>query len=99
MGLAGNEEAPEDEAQRRKYHEYTVSFGYTGSLIIICNIGKFMQLPQGSIRKICTLDDDYRLISKDALIMLTKATEMFIGDLSGTCGDYARKFNRKQMKP
>ena len=50
------------------------------------------------VRQVCTLDDEYRLIQKDALLLITKATEMFVTDLAGTCNEYARKNNRKTMQ-
>ena len=60
--------------------------------------GKFLQLPQSKVRQICALDDDYRLISKDALLMLTKATELFVEDLAVNTKEFARKFGRKTMQ-
>jgi len=43
------------------------------------------------------MDDQYRLISKDALLLITKATELFVTDLASNCGDFCRKYNRKTM--
>ena len=45
-----------------------------------------MQLPLNRIRQVCQKDDEYRLIDKKALIMIAKATEMFVQDLGGVCG-------------
>lgn len=46
-----------------------------------------MQLPMNRIRQICQLDEeDYTLISKQALVVLTRATELFVQDLAGVCG-------------
>ncbi len=50
------------------------------------------------VRQVCALDDEFRLISKDALLIITKATEMFVTDLAGNCGEFARKYNRKTMQ-
>ena len=61
--------------------------------------GKFLQLPQNKVRQICALDDEYRLISKEAVLLLTKATEMFVDDLAGNTKEFARKFGRKTMQP
>ena len=44
------------------------------------------------------MDDDFRLLSKDALLLLTKATELFVTDLAGTCGNVARQQKRKTMQ-
>ena len=44
------------------------------------------------------MDDEFRYISKDALLLITKATEMFVTDLAGTCGRVAREQNRKTMQ-
>ena len=61
-------------------------------------LGKFIQLPQSRVRQVCALDDDFRLLSKDALLLLTKATELFVTDLAGTCGNVARQQKRKTMQ-
>lgn len=53
-------------------------------------IGKFISLPQSRVRQVCALDDEFRLVSKEALLLITKATEMFITDLAGTAGGVAR---------
>ena len=47
---------------------------------------KFIQLPLNRVRQVCTLDDEFRLISKDALLLITKAAELFVTDLAGTSG-------------
>jgi len=44
-----------------------------------------MQLPLNRIRQLCQKDDDYNLVNKPALVILTKATELFISDLAGVC--------------
>lgn len=44
------------------------------------------------------MDDDYRLINKDALLLITKATELFVTDLAGTCGKIAKQQGRKTMQ-
>jgi histone H3/H4 len=44
------------------------------------------------------MDDDYRLISKEALMLLTKAAEMFVQDLAGTCGKFATQQKRKTLQ-
>ena len=51
----------------------------------------------GRVRQVCALDDDFRLISKEALLLITKATEMFVTDLSEKSNLCARKNNRKVM--
>ena len=50
------------------------------------------------VRQVCALDDDFRLVQKDALLLLTKAAELFVTDLAGTSNQYARKHNRKTMQ-
>ena len=44
-----------------------------------------------------TYDDEFRFISKEALLLITKATELFVTDLAGTCGRVARNQKRKTM--
>ena len=50
------------------------------------------------VKQVCALDDDFRLIQKDAVVLLTKATEMFVQDLAATSNEYARKNSRKTMQ-
>jgi histone H3/H4 len=55
-------------------------------------VGKFMQLPMNRVRQICQLDtEDYTLVSKQALVLITKATELFVQDLAGVCGQIAKQ--------
>ena len=42
------------------------------------------------IRQIVMKDDEYSLMSKKAMVLLTKATELFIQDLGGVCGQIAK---------
>jgi histone H3/H4 len=51
-----------------------------------------MQLPMNRVRQICQLDtEDYTLVSKQALVLITKATELFVQDLAGVCGQIAKQ--------
>lgn len=52
--------------------------------------GKFMQLPLNRIRTLCQKDEDYNLVTKPALVILTRATELFLSDLAGVCGQIAK---------
>jgi len=36
------------------------------------------------------MDPDNKMISKEALVMITKATELFVMDLSGVCAQIAK---------
>ena len=49
-----------------------------------------MSLPMNRVRQICQKDDQYKMIDKKALFLIAKATEMFISDLGGVCGNIAR---------
>ena len=44
------------------------------------------------------MDDEYRLVNKDALLLITKATEMFVSDLAGTCARIAKQQKRKTLQ-
>ena len=46
--------------------------------LIWFDLGKFMQLPMSRIRTIINLDEDSQMISKEALVLITKATELFV---------------------
>ena len=45
-----------------------------------------MQLPLSRVRSIILKDEEYSLINKQALVVITKATELFVQDLAGVCG-------------
>ena len=49
-----------------------------------------MQLPLNKVRAIINLDDESGIYSKEALVLITKATEMFVNDLSGVCAQIAK---------
>lgn len=57
-----------------------------------------MQLPMNRIRQITQKDDEYRLIDKKALVLIGKATEMFVQDLGGVCGQIAKMQKRKTLQ-
>lgn len=44
-----------------------------------------MQLPINRVRQIINEDDELGIVSKEALVLIAKATEMFVGDLAGVC--------------
>ena len=62
-----------------------------------CNIGKFMQLPMSRIRTIINLDEDSQMVSKEALVLITKATELFVQDLGGLTAQIAKCQKRKTI--
>lgn len=57
-----------------------------------------MQLPLNRIRQIAQKDDEYRLVDKKAMILLAKATEMFVQDMGGICGQIAKNQKRRQIQ-
>jgi histone H3/H4 len=58
-----------------------------------------MVLPVGRVRKICRLDPDVRGISKEALLLITKATEMVTVQLGQECIKTAHIQNRRTLLP
>ena len=56
-----------------------------------------MQLPLNRIRSIINLDKESPMISKDALLLISKATEMFIQDLAGVNAINAKHNKRKTL--
>jgi histone H3/H4 len=62
------------------------------------NNGQFI-LPIGRVRKICRLDPDVRGISKEALLLITKATEMVTVLLGQECIKTAHIQNRRTLLP
>ena len=57
-----------------------------------------MQLPLNRVRSIINLDDENSLIAKDALVLISKATELFIQDLAGVNAINARHSKRKTLQ-
>jgi histone H3/H4 len=56
-------------------------------------------LPVARVRKICRLDPDVRGISKEALLLITKATEMATVQLGQECIKTAHIQNRRTLLP
>ncbi len=44
-----------------------------------------MQLPLNRVRQIINLDAESGMVTKEALLTITKATEFFVQDLAGVC--------------
>jgi histone H3/H4 len=63
------------------------------------NNGGSFTLPVGRVRKICRLDPEVRGISKEALVIITKATEMFTIQLGQECVKTAHIQNRRTLLP
>ena len=49
-----------------------------------------MQLPLNRVRQIINLDKDNGMVTKEALLLITKATEFFVQDLAGVCAQIAK---------
>ena len=49
------------------------------------------------IRTIINLDEDSQMISKEALVLITKATELFVQDFGGVCAQIAKCQKRKTL--
>jgi DNA-directed RNA polymerase I subunit RPA43 len=56
-------------------------------------------LPPGRVRKTCRLDPEVRGISKEALVLITKATERFTVQLGQECVKTAHIQNRRTLLP
>ena len=63
------------------------------------NGGTSIVLPVGRVRKICRLDPDVRGISKEALLLITKATEIVTVQLGQECIKTAHIQNRRTLVP
>jgi DNA-directed RNA polymerase I subunit RPA43 len=68
------------------------------STAVASNIGSLI-LPMGRVRKICRLDPEVRGISKEALVIITKATERFAVHLGQECVKTAHIQNRRTLLP
>lgn len=55
--------------------------------------------PAGRIRKICKLDPEVRGLSKEALLLVTKAAEMFTSLIGKECVRVAQIQNRRKLLP
>lgn len=62
-----------------------------------CN-GTNLVLPKASIRRIMKLNDEVGNISADAVIMTTKAAELFLGQFLEAAKNEAALSNRKMIK-
>ena len=49
-----------------------------------------MQLPMNRVRQIINLDPESQMITKEALLVISKATEFFVQDLAGVCANIAK---------
>jgi histone H3/H4 len=49
------------------------------------------------IRQLCQKGDTDHTISKQALVVITRATELFVQDLAGVCVQIAKMQKRKTM--
>jgi histone H3/H4 len=55
--------------------------------------------PAARIRKICKLDPDVRGLSKEALLLITKAAELFTAAIGNECVQIAQIQNRRKLLP
>ena len=44
-----------------------------------------MQLPLSRVRQIINTDPECGMVTKEALLLISKATEFFVQDLAGVC--------------
>ena len=56
-----------------------------------------MQLPMNRVRQIINLDPESTMVNKEALLVISKATESFIQDLGGTIAQIAKTQKRKTL--
>ena len=49
------------------------------------------------IRTIINLDEDSQMVSKEALVLITKATELFVQDFGGLTAQIAKCQKRKTL--
>ena len=57
----------------------------------LCIVGKFLSLPLNRVRQIINLDQEENMnFSKEALLMVGKATEIFVHDLGGVVAQIAK---------
>ena len=57
-----------------------------------------MQLPMNRVRQIINLDSESQMITKEALLLISKATEFFVQDLAGVCANIAKSQKRKTLQ-
>ena len=50
------------------------------------------------VRQLAQKDEEHKMLSKESLVLITKATEMFIKDLSAVCGNLAKMQKRKTLQ-
>lgn len=55
-------------------------------------------IPKGSVKRVIKIDKDVRLVAADAVLVITKATELFLEKLGMSAFERAQKDNRKMVK-
>ena len=65
--------------------------------LFVCDIGKFMHLQPNKIRQIINMDPESKMVSKEALVVIAKATEAFVRDLGGVCAQVSKTRKRKTL--
>ncbi len=58
---------------------------------------KFSNFPVSKVRSLLQKDEDYKLVQKDALLLIARASELLIQDLAGVCGQIAKMQKRKTI--
>ena len=49
-----------------------------------------MSLPLNRVRQLINQDPESGMVTKEALLLITKATEFFVQDLAGVCAQVAK---------
>ena len=57
-----------------------------------------MQLPLSRVRQIINTDPECGMVTKEALLLISKATEFFVQDLAGVCAQIAKVQKRKTLQ-
>ena len=56
-----------------------------------------MHLAPNKIRQIINMDPESKMVSKEALVVIAKATEAFVRDLGGVCAQISKTQKRKTL--
>lgn len=59
---------------------------------------KLFRFPLGTVKKIVKMDDDVHMASQDAILVISKATELFVASLAAEAFSYTSKNKKKTIQ-
>jgi histone H3/H4 len=57
-----------------------------------------MTIPRNAVKRVMKIDDEVKQVQQEAVVLVGKATELFLAKLAGKAFDHASKEERRQIK-